>query len=88
MADALAVVKVGNSEWPLRRCTPWRASCGHVGRGRVVDHGAAQPVGDEQDDIVRLIGGLGSGEGRYPRSNPATSDLRILAPPYSRDLRA
>ena len=54
MPDALAVVKVGNSAWLLRRLTPSRAIAAMVGAVVIVDHAKAQAVGDEQHHIVRL----------------------------------
>ena len=55
MADAFAVVKVGNSAWLLRRLTPSRAIAAMVGAVAVIDHAGAQAVGDEQHDIVRRV---------------------------------
>ena len=51
MAEALAVVKVGNSECGLVKRTPAAISAAMAGAVRLVHHAGAQPVGDEQDDV-------------------------------------
>ena len=53
IADALAVVKVGNSECEFLKLTPVVADLGHRGRGLGRDDPSAQPVRHEQDDVMR-----------------------------------